>query len=382
MHEKILFVDDEPNVLASYRRMFHDDYVSVTSANPDEALHLIEGSGPFALILSDYNMPQMDGIRFLSAVRTLAPQATRVMLTGRADMTVAINAINEGSIFRFLTKPCPPEHMFSAISAGVQQYRLVTAEQELLEKTLSGSIQVLTDILSIVNPTAFSRAARLRGLAQQIAAHLHSDKHWEIEMSAMLSPIGLVTIPPETIDRLYRGIDLTETEKKMLRRHPAEGRRILEKIPRLETIAEAVGYQAKAFDGTGLPEDGRKALALPLAARILKVAIDFDALTTTGLNAPRAIETLLSRASQYDPQVLTALRDIYYSGQGGQEKIIGVNDMKPGMILCEDLHTQSGTLLVIKGTTLTDMIIRRLNNFVAGGNVLRAVRTFVPDTKR
>ena len=160
MTEKILCVDDEPNVLQACRRQLRKRFHIETADGGEQALQAIAGQDPYAVIVSDMRMPGMDGIQFLARAKELTPNSVRIMLTGNSDQQTAIEAVNEGNIFRFLTKPCPAESLAKAIAAGVEQYRLVTAEKELLEKTLRGSIKVLTEVLSLVNPTAFGRAAR------------------------------------------------------------------------------------------------------------------------------------------------------------------------------------------------------------------------------
>ena len=117
--------------------------------------------GPFAVIVADRSMPGMDGIQLLAKVKACSPNTVRMMLTGNADMQTAIDAVNEGHIFRFLTKPCPPESLTASLQAAIEQYRLITAERELLEKTLRGSVKVLCEVLSVVKPTAFGRASRI-----------------------------------------------------------------------------------------------------------------------------------------------------------------------------------------------------------------------------
>jgi DNA-binding NtrC family response regulator len=111
MAEKILLVDDDSNILDGYRRSLSRDFFIETAIGAEEGLKLNTDSGPYSVVVADMRMPGMDGIQFLSRVKTLSPDAIRVMLTGNADMETAINAINEGSIFRFLTKPCSRETM-------------------------------------------------------------------------------------------------------------------------------------------------------------------------------------------------------------------------------------------------------------------------------
>ena len=151
------------------------------------------GTEPVDLVISDMRMPAMDGATFLKYARTGAPDTVRVLLTGQADMDSAIAAVNEGNIFRFLTKPCPIDVLLTALKACVEQHRLVTAERVLLEETLRGSVKMLTEVLSLVSPTAFGRAARLQQRVAAIAAQMGIRDRWHIEVAAMVSQIGPVT---------------------------------------------------------------------------------------------------------------------------------------------------------------------------------------------
>src|SRR5882672_12238327 len=146
MAEKVLFVDDEPPVLEGYQRLLRREFEVETAVGGEQGLTSIQGRGPYALVVSDMRMPGMDGVQFLSRVKQLAPDTVRMVLTGQADMTAAMNAVNEGNIFRFLTKPCDKETLSKAITTGFVQYRLVMAEKVLLENTLMGSIKVLSDV--------------------------------------------------------------------------------------------------------------------------------------------------------------------------------------------------------------------------------------------
>jgi ActR/RegA family two-component response regulator len=134
MADKILFVDDEPSVLDGYRRMLHREFEVDTANSGDDGLTLIRGTGPYAVVVSDMRMPGMNGAKFLAQVRQLAPDTVRILLTGYSDMDAAIDAVNEGNIFRYLTKPCQKEVLVKAINLSLDQYRTVTAEKMLVKK--------------------------------------------------------------------------------------------------------------------------------------------------------------------------------------------------------------------------------------------------------
>jgi DNA-binding NtrC family response regulator len=134
MAEKILLVDDDRNILDGYRRSLSREFQLETALGGQEALNLATNSGPYAVVVSDMRMPGMDGIELLRTIKTRWPDTIRVMLTGNADIDTAVNAINEGSIFRFLNKPCSKEMMGKTLTASLMQYRLITAEKSCLNK--------------------------------------------------------------------------------------------------------------------------------------------------------------------------------------------------------------------------------------------------------
>ena len=190
MSEKILFVDDDPNLLAAYQRGLRKQFEIETAQGGEEAITRIKVAGPFAVLVSDLRMPGMDGVRLLGQIRQLAPDTVRILLTGNGDLEGAIAAVNEGNIFRFLTKPCAPDALATALGAALAQYRLVTSERDLLQNTLRGSVRVLIDVLALVNPAAFGRAQRVRRLARRLIAEIKLPSDWQLEIAVMLSQLG------------------------------------------------------------------------------------------------------------------------------------------------------------------------------------------------
>ena len=134
MNDKILLVDDEPKVLAAIQRQLRKQFRFETALSGEEALKIIDEKGPFAVVVSDYKMPGMNGIDFLCKVKTVDPDTVRMMLTGSADMSTAIAAVNEGSIFQFHPKPCPAETLGQAIKSGIDKYRETTDSQTEMKK--------------------------------------------------------------------------------------------------------------------------------------------------------------------------------------------------------------------------------------------------------
>ncbi len=363
MQEKILFVDDEQNILEAFKRQLRKRFRFDTALGPEEGLKAIKENGPYAVVVSDLRMPKMDGIQFLRRTKELSPETVRMMLSGHADLTNAINAVNEGNIFRFLTKPCPVDHLTKALQDGIDQYRLIRAEKELLDNTLKGSIKVLTDLLAIVNPEAFGRASRVRTLVKDLANYMGISDTWQLETAALLSHVGFVTIPEETLQKIYNKAELTGEEMQLFEMHPFIASDLIKNIPRMESVAEIIAYQEKLFDGSGIPPNHPGGDAIPLGARILKVALDYDSLQISGKAPKDAYSELTSRNGSYDPKVLKALEMALGIEVKYEIKSVRIGELRGGMIFAEDVTSLEGRLLVAKGQEVTPALFERLKNF-------------------
>jgi response regulator RpfG family c-di-GMP phosphodiesterase len=308
-------------------------------------------------------MPSMDGPRFLAAVREICPDTVRVVLTGRADQEAAIEAVNQGQIFRFLNKPCPTPQLVSALEVCVRQHRLLTAERVLLEDTLRGSIRVLTNILSVSQPAAFGRSSRILGHVRQLAAQLGQPVDWELECAVMLSQLGCVTLPPDTAERLYFGETLDASERAMAAQIPDETERLLRDIPRLEGVLGLLNGARRSFERmTGEPR-GPTGAELPISARILKLATDYEELEARGDSGSKALATLAQRKGTYDPDLLAAMGEVIGTcGCGARIQDLDVPDLRPGMILVDDMRGRDGRLLLARGRELTREVLTRLQN--------------------
>lgn len=375
--EKILFVDDEASVVAGIVRQFRKQYNIVPASSGQEGLELVRTEGPFAIVVSDFRMPGMNGIELLSQVRELSPDSVRMMLTGQADFDLSISAVNEGRIFRFMTKPCPPETLSSALNAGLEQYRLIVAERELLQRTLRGSVKVLTDILALASPAAFGRAMRARERARQIAVGLALGDPWNIELATMLSHIGCVAMPPETVEKMYQGKPLSPAETQIAERFPKIGHDLIVNIPRLEKVAKDVAYQQKKYNGLGSPSDGVAGDQIPIGARILKLVFDFDVLESSGMKHIEALATLHNRPGWYDPNVFATFEQLL-AGEAEQEVwSVKLRELKIGMRTVEDVRADTGLLVLARGQEITEPLLERLHHFAQSGRIREPIQVAV-----
>ena len=372
--EKILFVDDEPNILEAFERQFRKRFAVETAVGPEDGLAAMETRGPYAVIVSDLRMPGMDGIQFLSRAKELAPDTMRIMLTGHADTAAAINAVNQGSIFRFLNKPCVPEVLAKTIEAALEQRHLQQAERELLEQTLRGSVEVLTEILALASPTVFSQTSRLRHYVCHAASQLGASESWPFEVAAMLSHIGCITVPPAILERVAAGETLSNGEQEIYDAHPRVGRELLEKIPRLEGVAEMIGrhHELCADPGEVLnPSD-------PLmGARILRAAVDLDRLHMSGKSYSAAIEELRARGN-CNLRVLDALSSLSAESAGKELRLVRVNQLASGMTVEQDVLSVGGLLLLARGQLVTEPVITRLQSFRVTQGVVEPIRVLAP----
>ena len=363
MVNKILFVDDEQNVLDSIRRQLRKKFQVTTALGGQQALELVRQEGPFAVVVSDMRMPEMDGIQFLAKVKAVAPETVRMMLTGNADQETAVQAVNQGSIFRFMTKPCSVELLTHSLAAGLEQYRLITAERELLNKTLGGSIKVLSEILSLVNPAAFSRAFRIKGYVTDIAKKLRLPGLWQYQIAASLSQIGCITLPNDTIEKVYEGVDLSKKERAMFASHPEAGAKLLANIPRFEVVSQIIARQLIPYDEYGPPPKSSQEKSIVLGAQILHLALAYDKYVFGGYSHAFACEELKKRTDEFNQQLVSALSATCGDGRKVLITKVKAMDLQAGMILNQDVVAKNGLLIASKGQSVSYPVMQRLRNF-------------------
>ncbi|MDD4736002.1 MAG: response regulator [Kiritimatiellae bacterium] len=373
MRDKVLLVDDEPEVLKSFEALFRRRYDICLASGGEEALQHIRQDGPFAVVIADMKMPLMDGVAFLNHAAQIAPDSVRVMLTGTADLQTAVEAVNKGQIFRFLTKPCPMDVMRQTLSAAVEQYRLVTAERVLLEQTLQGSVDVLVEALSLTTPAAFQRTHRIQRIVRHLAAAEPQDTRWEMEMAAALSQAGCLTVPEDLLQKSLNGLLLTPAEQGILRRHPLAGSRLIAHIPRLERVSRIIAHQnerAKTLQEMQVDETTRR------GALILGVALAFDALIFRGVNRQSALSRLTDDPETYDAAVVARLDGVPLPTTSGAAQRIHVNNLQNGMLLAENIRSTNGLLVAPSGFEVNDTVRSRLQNFAEQQQIPEIVRVY------
>jgi len=376
MNTTVLLVDDEEAILKGYIRSLGGMFTTEIAHNGEEALEKIKADDRYALVMSDHRMPGITGIELLQKVAEIRPNTVRMLITGYADLQMSLDAINEGSVFRMLTKPCTPPDFYKAIEDGLRQHELIMGEKELFEKTLNGSIQTLTDILSMLDPGAFGRANQRAAAAKVVAQKIGVSDLWSIEIAASLAELGRITLPSDVAQKRVGSAEMDDKEYAMLTRLPEFSSKLLARIPRLESVAQSVLYQNKNFDGSGFPEDNLHGEIIPLGARILRILETLYDDLDRGMKIADAIEILRKKANKYDPQIVEATSEVASrleniltrhkkKGPDGSNtrRSVKLDELSVGDLLLSNIETVDGILIINAGNIVRTATLQRIHNF-------------------
>ncbi|OIO03538.1 MAG: hypothetical protein AUJ49_04335 [Desulfovibrionaceae bacterium CG1_02_65_16] len=309
---RVLIVDDDQNTLESVSRLLRGDVETFTAVGGAEALEVLDSCGPFAVIVSDLKMPGMDGIELLSRVQRCAPDTVRVLLTGHADMQAAIDAANLGYVYRFLTKPCPPEVLRLEIKNALGHADLLRDQRELAvlkrcKVLLEGVVRGFSSLVEARDPYLAGHQQRVTALALTIGQEmgLTGDDLETLRVAGLLHDIGKVYVPTDLLSR--PGI-LRQEELSVIQMHPEVGYEILKHLDQDWPVAVIVRQHHERMDGSGYPQglDGR---FIAQGARILAVADVVDAMCSqrpyrSSLGITKALEEIeRNRGRLYDERV-------------------------------------------------------------------------------
>ncbi len=354
----VLCVDDEPNVLHGLRRALRGAFDIYTAGSGAEALRLLESGIDPAVICSDMRMPEMDGATFLAHSREVAPDASRVLLSGHADIESLSRVINDCGVFRFLIKPVERPDLLTALRDAAEQHRLVRSERELLEGTLVGSLQLLSQALSLASPDAFGRGQRVEQIVHNMAEHEGVELGWEDRTASSLACLGTLAIPgavndPETGE---------PPDDELINAIAPAGADLIEHIPRLQTVAETLRRVGK---GDAWIEQS------------LHAAIHFVWAWSDGLIPREALEVV---QDVVDPRAYDTLWTLHCRETQTIKKVWAA-ELEEGMTLLEPVRTRAGVLLMPAGITLTTASMIRLRNFGQRYGLVEPIRVEVTVTE-
>ena len=361
MNNKILCVDDEESILRGFQLNLRKDFELHLASNGVEGLEVFDREGGFALVLSDMRMPQMNGATMLSEIKGRDPEVVTVLLTGHTDFESAMAAVNEGSIFRMLSKPCPPEMLIRVLNDGLAQHDLITSKRILLDQTLRGAVDALAQSLSTAKPLFFGRAQRVRRIANELAETMKIPDAWRVDIASTFSQLAYISIPETLVEDVYYKRELALEVRQMVKQLPNDTQLLIEKIPGLEEVGEILGkltvqHRFEDDDETGL----RK------SASILRVALDFDYYEEQGHDRSLIVQTLKSKKDIYDPEVTDCLSQLLVvAEQQFKLEVIPVRKLDVGMRLAQELRLEDGFLVASCGADVDRQLLRVIRNYVS-----------------
>jgi response regulator RpfG family c-di-GMP phosphodiesterase len=361
--ERILMVDDEPRILDGLRRTLHGRYqIDPATSGAEGLTRIADTAEPYSVIVSDMKMPVMDGAEFLARARAASPNSVQIILSGQAELSSTIAAVNEGNLFRFLTKPCDPTDLTRALDAALEQYRLVMAERELLQRTLDGAVELLTDLMKATNPYAAMRTERLRVLVDAVAP---ADA-WEPRIAAMLGQVGLMAIPEPVMVQVRSGDPLDTENEELFRSHPRLAYDLIRRIPRLERVAEWVAEQPVVF-GEKPPVDMDDDQA-PYAT-----AVAFLAGVDGGLPPGQVAGGLTA----YPRDLVDRILHAFATAQIRKPRRVTGAELMVGMVVDQDVLTTNGLVLLRNGEVLSESMAIRLRHFAGGVGLVEPISVLV-----
>ena len=313
MEARILIVDDDALLLSGLRRQLGEKFDLTCVEGGKQAIAEVSaalaGNQPFAVVVCDMRMPDMDGIQTLRRIHDLTPETVLLMLTGNTDQKTAMDAINEAHVHRFFNKPCPAAVLEDAINEALNKYNQALSERDLMERTLAGSVKVLVDLISVNDPVTAELAMRIRDYIGRLNADGVFPRRWQLKISSSLALIGQMALPPDLLRKKRAGRSLTAEEHTAITRAPELARNLIVNIPRLGKVAEAIYLQDRGFDGSGFPAEGPTGDDIPLDARIIKILKDLaEAAGASGTIDADAFARLDEQKAQYDPKLLAKIR--------------------------------------------------------------------------
>ena len=354
---KLLCVDDEPRVLHGLERHLSERFDFISATSGAAGLELVAAHKDLAIVVSDMRMPEMDGAAFLQQARRLRPNAVRVLLTGHADIQAAVKSVNQGQIFRFLTKPCPPDDLMIVMEEAQRQYELIVAEKTLLNRTLLGCIKALVDTMSFANPEAMGRAVRLKRRVSAIGKEIGLEQRWQVEAAAMFSGLGSFALAADIVQKLADGTPLDDLERAEVQDATRAANRLIAQIPRLEAVGRLLDI-ALGVEGSE-PIDAVSKEHLEL----LQMGIELDGLEARGASTDAALATMRTHG-KYSAHLLEATgRALSTTRELSQPAVVSVTQLRTGMILDEDMHVRNGVLIAPRGFEVTSSFLLHLRKF-------------------
>ena len=357
---KVLFVDDQAKVLDDLKVIVAEVCEAHVALNAEEGLKIFESEGPFTIVASDQNLPGMNGSEFLAMVNRRDPYCSTMLVTGHADYHDAMRAVNNGHVFRLLDKPYAEQDLLDAIQAGTRQRQLIESERVLLQETLVGAVNALTETLATVKPLFFGRAQRIKRLSGEIARYLKFPHVWQVESAAVFSQMASITLPEEEAENVFLRKKLRPQIVELVKKFPQVIDHLLGNIPRLDEVREIID----CLMGNPLPYENKAKMEVYQAYRIIDAALEYDYMETEGHDSEVILGTLRGGEKKFDKDVIEAMSKLLHKSKTRYlVNEVPLEELRVGMRLAEDLSLETAMLVAPKGTDITKHFLQVLHNY-------------------
>ncbi|MFC7290711.1 response regulator [Hirschia litorea] len=378
---RVLFVDDDENLLSAIKRNLRKDLDIVVATGAIEGLRKLDKSGPFSVIVSDQNMPKVDGATFLAKVKTHFPRVVRVMLTGNTDQQTAVSATNEAEVFRFVGKPCSTTHLLKVVREAHDHHLRMSTEAYVLEETVAGTIKIMTDMLAMAYPDRFKRTCMVTRWAEVACKTLNIPYTWELKTACALWPIGDTLLPAELAEKRNSEESLTSEERALVLTSCVSASEMIGNVPRLQGVAKLMLMSTPA--GSKMAEN----VTLTPDARLLRILIDVARCMNPDepnkVNA--AFNHLVKNINSYDAGLFTALPPILANVQHGTSvkelKEITAGSLSKGDLLTTDLVDDTGKLILASGQIVSETTANAVSRLYAGGVISMRLKVMRSETQ-
>jgi len=376
---RILVVDDEPLNQELIEAMLIPLGYDVDLADDGQACLDRVSRMPPDTILLDVMMPGINGFQVCRRLKT-SPRTQHipvVMVTALRDVEHRVEALESGAD-DFLSKPVDKLELRTRVRSCLRMKAARDRERRLLNDTLNGAIRTLTEIVSATDQPAFSEALAVRDLASQVARALELPDRWEIELAAMLAPIGMVTLPPEVRQRASQHKRLKPSEQHMLQQVPKVSQELVARIPRLQKVAAIIDHLSPGYFGWRATRSNTS--ERPMGTQVLELCKDLLHWQKTGLTRVAALRRMASQEDRTDQELLDRLLvtlpdyDPRKLGPSEVARFVRVAELKTGDTLMCDVVTPERRMLISAGHVVTSIVRNRLINFSKTVGVLQPLQ--------
>ncbi|PHQ33395.1 response regulator [Rhodopirellula bahusiensis] len=362
MAERILFVDDDPvllNILAEVaRKKLPPHYRVYTAEGGEAAVESANSQGPFSVVIVDMQMPDLNGIETISLLRKKLPNAVFVMLTGNKELDTAMQAVNDGKVFKFLTKPCEPRCIISTIEEAQSEHNSMVSAKDLLSGTFAGTLDLMTDLIEMPDGRHIDTTRMLESTSD-LAKNLSIDLGWEERIAARICLVGLAILSPQESEEFNCLDPTSDKHKALFAKICKTSAGLLQKIPRLGWIVDLLCVVPRADK---YRETGRR---IEASALLLKVVFYWNFLTTKGLCIEAASSTIQKIMPGLSSNMIRAMEGLHDNQDTIRIKQVPVSDLLPGMIPYETISVDQDCKVITGGRHLTSQVIENLQRNLA-----------------